>query len=780
MPKFSLIVPVYNVEGFIRECLDSVLAQDFDDYEVIVVDDLSTDASRRIVRRYTKKDPRIKLVKAKKNAGAGIARNIGIGVAAGEYLMFLDGDDSLAPGALSAIDERLAATGADLLIYDYVRTYWDGRTTRSQLKRLFAEAGTGAFSLESRPEVLDLFTVAWNKVCRRSLVESLRLRFPPGYYEDVPWTYGLLLGAKSITMLPHVCYHYRQRRHGNALRTKSRAHAAIFDQYARVFSFLDAHPELEQWRPILYRRMLEHYLAIFRMSARRVPPTMRGQFFNRMRDDVRRYAPRAGTAPPVPDRKSKDAWGEMMLKHAPYLAFEAMWRWRRLLRELRRRRARLSKRLSNRFSRRMRRRRAKAVRTLYRVIFTRLPLDPHLAVFAAYWHRGYRCNPRAIYEKMIEMDDTMRGVWVVTKNRAAALPPGVEYVTLNSLRYYWTLARATYLINNVNFSSDIVKRRRTVHLQTHHGTPLKTMGVGLKKYPVAARGMNFRKLLRRVDRWDFSLSSNTHSTEMWHKFYPGRFETLEYGYPRNDLFFNATPEQRQRIRMELGIHGDRKAILYAPTYRDLDMSSMDPNIDLVRFAETIGPDYVVLVRAHYFYGRVPALAELEAAGAIVNVTGYPDVQELCLAADILITDYSSIQFDFANLNRPIVLYVPDYNLYERLRGFTFDVRAEAPGAVAETEDQLLEIFSTGAYDTGATRSLLARYRRKFCKFEDGHAAERVVRRVFFGEAVKRTTPLSRSEGPKGTAAQQAIDATVASVSSVVTTLGDESSADVHD
>jgi CDP-glycerol glycerophosphotransferase len=145
----------------------------------------------------------------------------------------------------------------------------------------------------------------------------------------------------------------------------------------------------------------------------------------------------------------------------------------------------------------------------------REPLDPRLGVFAAYWYRGYACNPRAVYEAARELVPGFRGVWVVNPGREHAVPAGVEYVVGGSRPYYDVIARARTFVNNVNFPNDIVKRPGTVHVMTHHGTPLKHMGFDLRGRPVPDGQIDFDELRRRCARWDFSLSANRFSSEVF-------------------------------------------------------------------------------------------------------------------------------------------------------------------------------------------------------------------------------------------------------------------------
>jgi CDP-glycerol glycerophosphotransferase len=347
-------------------------------------------------------------------------------------------------------------------------------------------------------------------------------------------------------------------------------------------------------------------------------------------------------------------------------------------------------------------------------------LDPDLAVFAAYWYSGYSCNPRAIYEKARELVPGFRGVWVVKPDAAETIPAGVEHVVARTPEYHDLLRRATYFVNNVNFPNHLVKRPGTVHVMTHHGTPLKRMGLDERR--AAGQGLvkDFSALLRRCRRWDYSVAQNAFTTLYFERVYPLDYETLEVGYPRNDVLANATPEDVARARERLGVEPGRKAILYAPTYREYDHDAV-PAADVLRLAEALPDDHVVLMRLHSFTGGAVE------PGRVVDAAG-ARVEDACLAADALITDYSSIMFDYAVLDRPIVIHVPDWETYREMRGTTFDITAEAPGVVTRSAGELADAFTSGAaWGSAAPR---AAFRERFCSLEDGRAAERVVRAVW--------------------------------------------------
>jgi CDP-glycerol glycerophosphotransferase (TagB/SpsB family)/glycosyltransferase involved in cell wall biosynthesis len=763
--KLSIVVPAYNVRAYLRECLDSVLGQSFTDLELVGVDDCSPDGCGEILDEYAAADPRVRVVHLEENVGLGLARNAGTEVATGDYLFFLDSDDVLTPGALQAIADQLAATGdPDVLVFDYARTYWDNRVARNKLARLLRGHGTDTFRIGERPQLLRLLMVVWNKVYRRDFVERHGFAFSPGYYEDTPWTYPTLLAAERVAALDRVCVHYRQRRHGNILRSRSRKHFDVFAQYDRVFAFLDAHPELEEWRSFIFGRMANHCLVIL-TSPQRLPPAAREEFFHRASAQYRAHLP-AGFRPPGGGRGLE----VRALARDDYRAFTAL----RLAAGARQQaRTRVSR--ARTFGKaRVKAAKRGGMQAFYRAQLRR-PLDADLAVYAAYWYRGYACNPAAIYEKARELVPQVRGVWVVQPKYVSSVPEGVDYVVAYTRQYYEVMARATYFVNNTNFPNDIVKRPGQVHVQTQHGVPLKKMGLELQDTPLGSAQMDFEKLLERCDRWDYLLSSNRFSTEVWERSYPSDYETLETGYPRTDRLVNADAAEVARVRERLDLPEGRTVVLYAPTFRDWRFG-FEPEFDLAALSERLGDGYVLLVRAHYFLRASKRLAALAAAGRIRDVSGHDSVEDLMLASDVLLTDYSSVMFDYAVLDRPMVVYAHDWDTYVQCRGVNFDLLASPPGAVATTEDGLAEVFTSGrAWGDAATRAR-QEFRKRFCEAADGRASERVVRRVFLGEPVEhavRATSVSQ-ETPHGDAPDEDPDAAAAERPEVhVTEAGEE-------
>lgn len=720
MPRFSVVVPAHRAQGFLRPCLESVLDQSGPDrsggdVEVIAVDDASPDACGAIIADLAAADPRVVPVHLDRTGGTGKARDAGAARATGDYLLFLDADDLMAPGTLAALDARLGRTGdPDVLLFDHERfTVWEN-VQESGDGDFLAAAGERVFTAADLPDCLACYPAAWNRAVRRDFWTSHGFAFGDVPYADVAVATRLLTAAGRIACLDRVCVRWRKRRSGSLTTTRGAHHLAVLDRYAELF----ADPGLpgEAARAALYGQMAALLMAV---GEDRLSPDAAPDFVRRAGRLLTEHRPAGWTAPEPKEARWVRAAGT-----GSYGRYRA---------------ALGARALAMRITKKARARRNGLARALYQRYYRmrlRRPVDPDLVLYAAYWNRGVSCNPAAIYRKAAEIAPHLRGVWVVNKRDRDALPPGVDHVVVNSRRYWDVLARAGHLVNNANFTGNVVKRPEQTYVQTHHGTPLKHMGMDLRARPAVGKGMSFGRLLDHADQWDYSLVANQHSAEVFDRVYPSGYRTLPSGYPRNDVFYTSGPDDVRRARQALGLAPGTTAILYAPTHRDYQRDFVLP-LDLERLARELGPGYTLLVRAHYFYGQSPQLEALHLAGAVRDVSAHPCVEELCLASDALVTDFSSLMFDYANLDRPIVVHAADWAAYRAARGVYFDLLSgragETPGAVAHDEASLAEAFRSGAWDGAPAGALRAAFRERFCSYDDGLAAERVVRRVFLHE-----------------------------------------------
>ncbi|MFE8946198.1 CDP-glycerol glycerophosphotransferase family protein [Streptomyces sp. NPDC007856] len=718
MPQLSVIVYGPNAQGHLTELLDSLEAHPVPAAEVIVA--AVGDWARETAESHA---PETVVVPLPEGTGDAAARAAGAARATGRWLHFVHAKDSLPAGASRLIAERTAeldatdGAGVDVLVFDHLTTTWQTAGTPSRDGRLLAAVGRESLPLDEAADLLRLTPLLGNRALR---AEFWRAHEQHLTTDDEPQAaHAALLHADRVACLNQVAYENRE------LRPESLPPLAPEDRFeliGRYESLLALAKDRRAARTVLYDLMMRDLVRTF--AGENLPDAVAREFFRRASLAAVRWRPENHERPA----------GVEGVRHAlleegaytKYRAFQAANRTRRAAK--------------------------KAVRTRKKQVGAKLrdqqyhralarPVDPDLAVFAAYWERGVACNPAAIAAKLRELAPHIHPVWVVSKSNEALLPPGTDHVIPGTRRYWETLATAKYLVNNVNFPNAVVKRPDAIHLQTHHGTPLKRMGLDQMEHPAAAKGLDFDALLARIDKWDYSVSANSHSTRMWERAYPARYTSLDYGYPRNDVFYSATAADVRAARERLGIPRGKTAVLYAPTHRDYE-AGFTPRLDLAALADRLGEDTVLLVRAHYFYGGAASpLTGLRRSGRIIDVSSYDPVEELCLAADALVTDYSSIMFDYANLDRPIVVYADDWETYRTTRGVYFDLMAEHPGQVARTQEELTEIFVSGAWRDESAAKARAAFRRRFCEYDDGRAAERVVRRVFLGEPEESLPPV---------------------------------------
>ncbi|MYQ45786.1 CDP-glycerol:glycerophosphate glycerophosphotransferase, partial [Streptomyces sp. SID4985] len=290
-------------------------------------------------------------------------------------------------------------------------------------------------------------------------------------------------------------------------------------------------------------------------------------------------------------------------------------------------------------------------------LHARRPLDHDLVVYSASSHRGMLGDPAAVYRAAEEIAPRLRGVWVVRdEETAAGLPEGTEYVLLGSRRYGEVTARAKFFVNDVNWPGELAKRPGAVHIHTHQCTPLKYVGADLLDRPGARLGFDVPRMLRRADRWDHSLVASRYAELVWERAYPCHFASARTGSPRNDVLVRSGALRGADFRLRHGIPADHTVVLYAPTRRDYQRSGQVDRLDLARLAAGLGAGHTLVVRLHPTLAAGPArgmgLAELARRGVVVDATDEPDTAEVLLAADALVTDYSSLMFDYANLDRP--------------------------------------------------------------------------------------------------------------------------------
>lgn len=332
-------------------------------------------------------------------------------------------------------------------------------------------------------------------------------------------------------------------------------------------------------------------------------------------------------------------------------------------------------------------------------------------------------NPFALFTELSSRNPNFELLF--TTSAMTLAPEGAKAVKHGSLAWLRALATSSILINNTNFPGYFRKRPGQFYLQTWHGTPLKRLGKDI--VDVVPTASYLKMMDREASSWDYLVSPSAYCTEIFASTFGYSGPILETGYPRNDILVNQVA-RREQIRQSLGISDpNRLVVLYAPTWRDYNRTATG-NWKPVNFMHSpLGENVTLLFRGHTNTHR--AHSQSVAKGAI-DVTNYVNVAELYLAADVLITDYSSSMFDFSVTGKPMIFLAPDFDHYVAKRGFYFDFEQLAPGPILRDDSNLKEtIENIESLRVQYAKRYLA-WQSKFNNLEDGMASKRVVDKAF--------------------------------------------------
>lgn len=334
-------------------------------------------------------------------------------------------------------------------------------------------------------------------------------------------------------------------------------------------------------------------------------------------------------------------------------------------------------------------------------------INSQKVVFEAYMGKKYACSPKALYLAMCQdpyyKDWELIWAFRETENYLEMeKEPHTSVVRYRSREYYQAYATAKYWVTNSRLPRELQPVEGQEYIQCWHGTPLKRLGYDLEQYAEKNGSLkevqeNYLEEAKRVTHMPSPSAFYTEKmVSAFHLREEGKEQVLlELGYPRNDELMDVTEEECRRIRKKLGIPEEKRVILYAPTWRENQHTpgagyQFQLPVDFRRWKEVLGDEYVVLFRAHYFITNSFDLNAFK--GFVYDVSGMDDINQLYLAADVLITDYSSVFFDYANLERPILFYMYDYEQYKNeMRDFYFDIHMLPGPVLIEQEDVLISL-----------------------------------------------------------------------------------------
>lgn len=387
-------------------------------------------------------------------------------------------------------------------------------------------------------------------------------------------------------------------------------------------------------------------------------------------------------------------------------------------------------------------------RTKYVLTGINKKIDDKTIVFSCFNGKSYTCSPKAIYEYMLsdEKYKDYKYIWFFSpekindykflennKNTKVVSKKGKAYINYLQTSKYWFF--------NYKIADFIKPKKEQVFTQCWHGTPLKRLGYDLVHYD---NQLNTTKEMKKrykmeTEKFSYFISPSEYASGVfrsgWNMKELGKENIIiEKGYPRNDFLFKFTEKDVSNIKQR--ILGEdiknKKIILYAPTYRANQHESgvgyvYKEEVDFSKMREKLGDEFIILFRPHYFIANVFDFEKYK--GFVYDVSKVDDINDLYVISDILITDYSSVFFDYANLKRPIIFYMYDLEYYrDKSNGFYFDVEKELPGKIIRTDDDLIaeiiRISKEFTYD-----EKYKKFNEKFNYLDDGEASKRVVEQI---------------------------------------------------
>ncbi|MFJ6694702.1 CDP-glycerol glycerophosphotransferase family protein [Streptomyces sp. NPDC091272] len=399
--------------------------------------------------------------------------------------------------------------------------------------------------------------------------------------------------------------------------------------------------------------------------------------------------------------------------------------------------------------------RQKLLRTRTYPAVRRQPLRETI-LFDAFKGTQYSDSPRALHEELVRRGTHLEQLWVVRDDQVD-VPPTCRAVRLWSKEWYEALAASRYIVANNHLPDWFERREDQVVVQTWHGTPLKKIGHDIEAVHFADRRY-LERLEQEVKQWSVLVSPNSFSTPILRRAFGFEGELLTTGYPRNDLLLGADSERRAaQVRRRIGLPEGKKVIMYAPTWRDDQFYApgrykFDFRIDLEEARAELAADHVLLVRRHpNVVDPVPEAGD----GFVWDVSEYPDMAELALITDVMVTDYSSLMFDYAVTGRPILFFTYDLEHYrDTLRGFYFDFERSAPGPLLSTSAELIRAVRDIDQVSRVYRARYRWFQQQFCDYDDGGASGRLLDRIMRANDIgPAALPAQRDAGtelPHGT------------------------------
>ena len=719
MTFISIIIPFNRPERYLKDCLDSLAEQNLDDEEIILVLNGLTEDIGELLNDY---DLNIITKSFESEIGVSKARNEALKMANGEYVYFIDSDDYIYLDGLSKLINVAKSTNVDFINGEKIITGYIRDRFSEELENLARDKIYPLTKNKLSDEEFSLRLLVGDKTEKFEVLSALHCLIKREKISDIYFD-------ESVR---HQCDYEFMVEVMNNVNSMVGVEDAL---YAKRVSddFLNL--------PCLNQEMEDGGFLVYAQNYKDAYNSINNSLLKQiMNQKLFRYFYDVYSIKFYSDSNKKwrneyfDAYAELVqdvsfekvsfFKKRELKALQA--RDKNKLRKLLKMRINFNKLFDMNNSLRIK-------IAIYYKFFNKKGINKNQIIFCSFKGDYYSDSPKYIYEYLYEnYKDDYDFVWVLN-DKKVKIPGNPKRVTRFSLEYFKEVARSKYWVINGRQFDPLDKKDSQVIVSTWHGTPLKKLGLDIGN--VYTMNPFIKHSYVNVSKqWDYLISPNRYTTNILKSCFGYQKEIFESGYPRNDILYNADEEMVNRIKSSLNIPEDKKVILYAPTWRDDEfidagLIKFQLKLELDKLKEAFSDEYIILIRTHYFIADKLDLSGVE--DFAIDVSKYNDIAELYLISDLLITDYSSVFFDFANLKRPILYYTYDLDKYENvLRGFYIDIRNEVPGPLLETTDEVIDAIRNIDQLKEEYKEKYNQFYERFCSIDDGNASKRIVEKVW--------------------------------------------------
>ncbi len=718
MNKLSIIITYYNNEEHILDCIESIKKQRNQNFDLILVDDGSTDSSANLIKEATRDyDKNITYIKLEENAGHAHARNKSLEKVNTQYFMFLDADDQLASYAVEYYLSKV--NGLDGLIAP-IHKFAINKPQYVDKDKIRIEY----FTQQSNPNSFLRKNTACNILFKTGIIKAHNIRFNENLkiYTDASFILDYINYVERFVRLFDFPFYYRGEVYdpfeGNTLSDQD--FILTFEDY--VNSYIDSVKRTNN-------------KTVLSFLTQKMKLEIKNGFDPSLRDIELRYnmleKPLVKIVKTIKWDLLKDA--KLLYKlEILFLSMNAVEN-AKYINNLRS----VSRHVKNIVQNNKMKNRSK-----YQLLDKEESVDSNTIVFESFGGKNYSDSPKYIYEYMQKNYPKLNYIWVFKNPDKNVITGNAEKVKKGSKEYYDAYSKAKFWVSNARLPLYLNKKENQIYIQTWHGTPLKRLANDMKvvRMPGTTTANYKKNFYAETSRWDYLVSPNRYSTNIFKTaFWMDEKRTWEIGYPRNDVLVNRSNDQEyiNQIKKDLNLPEGKKVIMYAPTWRDDEFVKkgqylFDLKINLENLQKELGEDYVILLRMHYLIANALDLNGYE--DFAIDVSNYSDISELYLISDALITDYSSVMFDFGILKRPQYFFAYDIEKYDKgLRGFYMDYMNDLPGEIITDEFNLAEELKNIDGHKEKYKEKIEKFYNKFCSLEKGRSSK------FIGDYIHEKT-----------------------------------------